>query len=83
MDQLKILKFLNKCFRTTKILIEMEIKSLSDVSNTNTKSLFSLSFTLEDLQEAENKINILLYVIDERVNTLKTWIPPTMPFLNF
>jgi hypothetical protein len=53
------------------------------VFNTNEKSLFSSSFTLEELQEAQHKIHHLLQAIEERMETLKTWIPPTMPFLNF
>jgi hypothetical protein len=40
-------------------------------------------FTLEELQQAQNKINDLLASIEKRMATLKTWIPPTMPFLGF
>jgi hypothetical protein len=78
-----MLKFLNNCFQITNTLIQREINRLLDVSNTNKKSLFSLSFTLEELQEAQSEINNLLDVINERMDILKTWIPPTMPFLNF
>lgn len=80
---MKILKFLNKCFRTTNTIIQMETNRMLDVSNTYTKSIFFTSFTFEELQEAQIEINRLLYVINERINLLQEWIPPTMPFLNF
>jgi len=43
----------------------------------------SSPFTLEELQQAQKKINDLLTSIEIRMATLKTWIPPTMPFLGF
>jgi hypothetical protein len=43
----------------------------------------SSPFTLEELQQAQSKINDLLTSIEKRMSTLKTWIPPTMPFLGF
>jgi hypothetical protein len=53
------------------------------MSNTNQKSLFSSAFSLEELERAHHEINDLYQVIEKRIDTLKTWIPPTMPFLNF
>jgi len=43
----------------------------------------SSPFTLEELQQAQSKINDLIASIEKRMATLKTWIPPTMPFLGF
>jgi hypothetical protein len=43
----------------------------------------SSPFTLEELQQAQSKIIDLLASIEKRMATLKTWIPPTMPFLGF
>jgi hypothetical protein len=52
LGKLQILKFLDKCFRLTKIIIQHEISRI-------------------------------LYVIKERMTALKSWIPPTIPFLGF
>jgi len=43
----------------------------------------SSPFTIEELQQAQNKVQDLLATIEKRMATLKTWIPPTMPFLGF
>jgi hypothetical protein len=82
-NKVKILKFLKNYFQIINTLIQHEINRLSNVSNANKKSLFSISFTLKDLQEAQNKINSLLQIIEQQMDILKIWIPPTMPFLNF
>lgn len=53
------------------------------MSNSNQKSLFSSSFSLEELYQADYTIKNLLDVIEQRMEELQTWIPPTMPFINF
>lgn len=72
-DQMKILKFLNNCFRIADTFIRREMIH---------PRFFSSLFTFEELERAHQQINDLLRVIDTRMNTVKTWIPPTIPFLN-
>jgi hypothetical protein len=74
---------LDRCFKLTNIFIQHEIYRILNASSTNKKSAFILTLTLEELQQAQHKINNLLYVIDKRMAMLKSFIPPTMPFLGF
>ena len=83
-DKMKVLTFLNKCFEITRDVIQQEIDSILGRSLTMKKSSNAPSpFTLEELQQVQSKINDLLTIIEKRMGTLKTWIPPTMPFLGF
>ena len=83
-DKMRVLTFLNKCFEITHKVIQHEIDHMLGMPNTRKKSSNAPSpFTLEELQQAQSKINDLLISIEKRVATLKTWIPPTMPFLGF
>jgi len=82
-NRLKIVKFLKNCFQIIDTLIQGEINRLLDISNTNKKSPFSIPFTFKELQEAQRKMNSLLQIIEQKMTILKTWIPPTMPFINF
>lgn len=72
-DQIKILQFLNNCFRLTDTFIRREMIQ---------PRFFASLFTFDELERAHQQINELLRVIDIRLNTVKTWIPPTIPFLN-
>ncbi len=68
----------------TRNVVQREIDHLLGVSETiKNSSNPSSPFTLVELQLAESKINDLLTIIEKRMATLKTWIPPTMPFLGF
>merc|ERR1711939_948144 len=80
-DKIKVLTFLNKCFELTRNVIQREIDQMIGMPETIKKSSNPASspFTLEELQQAQNKINDLLTSIEKRMQTLKTWIPPTMP----
>lgn len=81
---MKVLTFLNKCFEITRDVIQQEIDTILGRSSPMKKSSSSSStFTLEELQQVQSKINDLLTIIEKRMATLKTWIPPTMPFLGF
>jgi len=83
-DKIKVLTFLNKCFEITHNVIQREIDQMLGMPETTKKSLNPASpFTLEELQQAQSKINDLLASIEKRMAALKTWIPPTMPFLGF
>lgn len=83
-EKLKVLTFLNKCFEITRDVIQQEIDYILGRPLTMKKSSNApSSFTLEELQQAQSKINDLLTNIEKRLATLKTWIPPTMPFLGF
>jgi hypothetical protein len=83
LGKLQILKFLDKCFRLTKIIIQHEISRILNVSNTNKEALVLSSVPLKELQQTQHEIDNLLYVIKERMTALKSWIPPTIPFLGF
>lgn len=83
-EKTKVLAFLNKCFLITHKVIQYEINAVLSSSVTQKKSNYNPSpLTLEELQQAQSKINDLLMGIEKRLATLKTWIPPTMPFLGF
>ncbi|CAF0731100.1 unnamed protein product [Adineta steineri] len=82
-DKIKVLTFLNKCFELTHKVIQREIDRMLGTSETMKKSSIPSPFSLEELQQAQVKINDLLIKIEKRMDTLKTWIPPTMPFLGF
>lgn len=83
---MKVLTFLNKCFEITRTVIQREIDHMlgvTDIINKKSSGPSASPFTLEELQQAQSKINDLLTSIEKRMATLKTWIPPTMPFLGF
>jgi hypothetical protein len=84
-DKIKVLIFMNKCFALTRQLVDREIQQLKrTATTTNNKSSYStVSFTLDELQHVQSKIDDLLIGIEQRLVTLRTWIPPTMPFLGF
>lgn len=83
-DKVKVLTFLNKCFELTHNVIQREIDHMLGVNTIIKKSSNPSSpFTIEELQQAQNKVQDLLATIEKRMATLKTWIPPTMPFLGF
>ncbi|CAF0774064.1 unnamed protein product [Didymodactylos carnosus] len=70
----KLLLFLKKCFESTIERINQEL-----VQPSNDKS----TLTLEDFQQAELKVQDILQVIQKRLAMVKSYIPPTMPFLGF
>ncbi|CAF1349663.1 unnamed protein product [Rotaria sp. Silwood1] len=82
-DRMKVLTFLTKCFELTRNVIQRELDLMLATSETPDKPLHSSPFTLEELQQAQRKLNDLLTSIEKQVESLKTWIPPTMPFLGF
>ncbi len=83
-EKIKVLTFLTKCFEITRNVIQREIDHMLGLPETIKKSSNPSSpFTLEELQQAQSKVNDLLTTIEKRMATLKTWIPPTMPFLGF
>ncbi|CAF1369194.1 unnamed protein product [Adineta steineri] len=82
-DKLKILHFLKNCFQITHAIIQQEINYITDMLIVNKKSSAAPLQTITELQEAQDKIETLINVIDERTMLLKTWVPPTIPFLSF
>ena len=83
-EKTKVLAFLNKCFMITHKVIQYEINSVLGASAEQKKSNPVASpFTLDELQQAQSKVNDLIMGIERRMASLKTWIPPTMPFLGF
>ena len=65
-------------------MIQNEIDRMLGMPATIKKSTNPSSpFTLDELQQAQSKVNDLLVSIEKRMATLKAWIPPTMPFLGF
>ncbi|UJR20668.1 hypothetical protein I4U23_023789 [Adineta vaga] len=82
-DKFKILRFLQSCFQITNTIIQREILRIQNPSSVSKKSFLSSTFTLEDLEEAQNKIYNLLDTIEQKIAVLKTRPPPTMPFLSF
>ena len=78
---MKVLLFLRKCFQITDTVIERELTRLSDPSHMHHTSEPESSLMIEDLQQAQRKIDNLLNVIEQRMASLKTWIPPTISFL--
>ncbi|CAF0849767.1 unnamed protein product [Adineta ricciae] len=87
--KVKVLTFLNKCFEMTHDVIQREIdrmigmpvSTLTTVKKSSRTT--STPFTLEELQQAQSKVNEVLTSIENRMAALKAWIPPTMPFLGF
>ncbi|UJR28988.1 hypothetical protein I4U23_010206 [Adineta vaga] len=87
-DKIKVLTFLNKCFEITHDVIQQEIDRMIGMPTTGQtavkkSSSLSSSFTLEELQQVQGKVNDVLASIEKRMANLKAWIPPTMPFLGF
>ncbi|CAF0777706.1 unnamed protein product [Rotaria sordida] len=83
-DRMKVLTFLNKCFELIRNVIQREINYMLEMSEIQNKSSHSQSpFTLEELKQAQRKTDDLLASIEKQMESLKTWIPPTMPFLGF
>lgn len=83
-ERMKVLSFLNKCFELTRNVIQREMDYMLGMSGAQKKSSHvQPPFTLEELQQAQRKVNDLLTNIQKQTESLKTWIPPTMPFLGF
>ncbi|CAF2989899.1 unnamed protein product [Rotaria sp. Silwood2] len=83
-ERMKVFTFLNKCFELTRNVIQREVDFMLGMSETQRNSAHSSSpFTLEELKQVQRKINDLLTSIEKQMEPLKTWIPPTMPFLGF
>lgn len=78
---MKVLHFLNKCFQITDRVIQHEITRLSDSSRMHPTSEPMSTLMIEELQQAQHKIDNLLDTIEQRMVSLQTWIPPTIPFL--
>ena len=87
--KVKVLTFLNKCFEMTHDVIQREIDRMIGMPTSaltavkKSSRTTSTSFTLEELQQAQGKVNEVLTSIENRMAALKAWIPPTMPFLGF
>lgn len=83
-EKIKVLTFLNKCFEITHDVIQREIDRMVGMPSAVKKSSNgSPSFSLEELQQAQSKVNDVLASIEKRMGAMKAWIPPTMPFLGF
>ena len=82
-EKLKVLTFLHKCFEITHKMIQKEINRVAGSFEMNLSFDSSSSFNLEELRRAQAKVNDLLMSTEDRLVALKTWIPPTMPFLGF
>ena len=72
--KLQVLIFLNRCFRITNKVLQRELNRLFDSTSL---------LTVEELQRAQSKVKELLRTIEKRMTMLKTWVPPTVPFLGF
>ncbi|CAF3358512.1 unnamed protein product [Rotaria socialis] len=83
-ERMEVLSFLNKCFELTHKVIQREIDYMLGMPGTQKKSSYPPPiFTLEELKQAQKKVDELLTSIQKQIQSLKTWIPPTMPFLGF
>lgn len=81
MGKMKVLTFLNRCFRLAQSAIERDLEQLLDPMNPNPTSVISSTLTVEQLQKAQYQLNELQYSIKKQIDSLKQWIPPTIPFL--
>lgn len=83
-QKIKVLTFLNRCLEITRMMIQYEIDGkLNDKQNPGENSHRQLSYSLDELDQAQQKVEDLLLVVEQRLNDLKNWLPPTIPFLGF